>query len=181
MIKSTFNRGCFPTFRSTFNFTLLIALLYISFNTVAINLSQEVESKNISKSVHSTPTEANGEGTNNKLIGSWQLVSGRYLNEHDQWVDYKDLNLVAIKVISNTHFSFTTMQIKEGVTSFWAAASGTYVIESDQYIEYPQLNSFNASSDEAFRFTFALVDNTWHSKRFDSGKLQEIEVWERLD
>ncbi|WP_144209420.1 hypothetical protein [Shewanella donghaensis] len=162
-------------------FTLLISVCVLSANTEAADLAhKEVPTLNVDN-VLLTSVELNEAGDSSELMGSWELIAGRYLNEQEQWVDYKDLNLVAIKVISKSHFSFTTMQIKDGVKSFWAAASGTYIIESKQYIEYPHLNSFNVGSEESFRFNFEIIEEHWHSKRFDLGKLKEVEVWKRIE
>ncbi|WP_300483710.1 hypothetical protein, partial [Shewanella sp.] len=72
------------------------------------------------------------------LVGSWQLVSGRYLNEKHEWVDYQNLNLSAIKVISARHFSFTTVKNVDGVSQFWAAGSGTYQATATEYTELPE-------------------------------------------
>ncbi|MGI2199156.1 hypothetical protein [Shewanella baltica] len=115
------------------------------------------------------------------LVGSWQLVSGRYLNEKHEWVDYQSLNLSAIKVISARHFSFTTMKNVEGVSQFWAAGSGTYQATATEYTERPELNSFGATKGAEFVFSYAIKGQELHTQRVENGELKEVEVWQRLD
>lgn len=115
------------------------------------------------------------------LVGSWQLVSGRYLNEKHEWVDYQILNLSAIKVISARHFSFTTMKNVDGVSQFWAAGSGTYQATATEYTERPELNSFGAAKGAEFVFSYAIKGQELHTQRVENGELKEVEVWQRLD
>ncbi|MGR3968569.1 hypothetical protein [Shewanella sp. 1180_01] len=115
------------------------------------------------------------------LVGSWQLVSGRYLNEKHEWVDYQSLNLSAIKVISARHFSFTTMKNVEGVSQFWAAGSGTYQATATEYTERPELNSFGATKGAEFVFSYAIKGQELHTQRVENGELKEVEVWQRFD
>ncbi len=115
------------------------------------------------------------------LVGSWQLVSGRYLNEKHEWVDYQILNLSAIKVISARHFSFTTMKNVDGVSQFWTAGSGTYQATVTEYTERPELNSFGATKGAEFVFSYAIKGQELHTQRVENGELKEVEVWQRLD
>ena len=115
------------------------------------------------------------------LVGSWQLVSGRYLNEKHEWVDYQNLNLSAIKVISARHFSFTTVKNVDGVSQFWAAGSGTYQATATEYTEQPELNSFGAAKGAEFVFSYAIKGQELHTQRVENGELKEVEVWQRLD
>lgn len=118
---------------------------------------------------------------NQALLGSWQLVSGRYLDDKAQWVDYQTLNLTAIKVISEGHFSFTTMKMVEGQRQFWAAGAGTYQATATEYRERPELNSFGVSDRAEFVFSYRIEGHQWHTQRFEEGELKEAEVWQRLD
>lgn len=118
---------------------------------------------------------------NNPLIGSWALLSGEYLNNKNQWVNYQDLQLDAIKVISEKYFSFTTMKQESAGKSFWAAGTGKYQITNEHYIEFPSLNSFNVKEGESFKFSYQIVGNEWHTQRYEQGKLSEKEVWKKLD
>ncbi len=115
------------------------------------------------------------------LNGSWELVSGRYLDGEGHWVDYTSLDLVAIKVLSNGHFSFTTIQKEDNHKQIWAAGAGKYRIEANQYIEYPSLTSFEMQERQSFSFAFELIGDEWHTRRTEDGELKEVEVWRRLD
>lgn len=115
------------------------------------------------------------------LVGSWQLVSGRYLNEKHEWVDYQNLNLSVIKVISARHFSFSTMKNVDDVNQFWAAGSGTYQATATEYTERPELNSFGAAKGAEFVFSYAIKGQELHTQRVENGELKEVEVWQRLD
>lgn len=123
--------------------------------------------------------------TENPLVGSWQLVSGKYLDGKGQWIDYADLKLSAIKVISAKHFSFTTVKnigtAEEPVNEFWAAGTGSYQFSQSDYVEFPELNSFGVKPGTSFAFTYELKGNKWHTKRTEEGKVKEVEVWLKLD
>ncbi|AQS37133.1 hypothetical protein Sps_01973 [Shewanella psychrophila] len=126
------------------------------------------------------------EQSANPFIGSWQLASGKYLDDKGEWQNYQSLNLTAIKVISASHFSFTTMkEIEqtggENKQEFWAAGTGRYEFTESQYIEYPQLNSFGVSPGESFAFEYQIKGQQLHTKRVEEGELKEVEVWQRLD
>ncbi|MBL4815637.1 MAG: hypothetical protein JKY74_09160, partial [Shewanella sp.] len=107
-------------------------------------------------------------------------------DDKDEWQDYKSLNLKAIKVISSSHFSFTTMKEIEQADGekkqeFWAAGTGRYEFTDSQYIEYPQLNSFGVAPGESFAFEYRIKGQELHTKRIEDGVLKEAEVWQRLD
>ena len=133
-----------------------------------------------------TSTALASELMTNPFIGSWQLESGKYLDDKDEWQDYKSLNLKAIKVISSSHFSFTTMKEIEQADGekkqeFWAAGTGRYEFTDSLYIEYPELNSFGVVSGESFAFEYRIKGQELHTKRIEQGELKEVEVWQRLD
>ena len=133
-----------------------------------------------------TSTALASELMTNPFIGSWQLESGKYLDDKDEWQDYKSLNLKAIKVISSSHFSFTTMKEIEQADGekkqeFWAAGTGRYEFTDSLYIEYPELNSFGVAPGESFAFEYHMKDQELHTKRIEQGELKEVEVWQRLD
>ena len=116
----------------------------------------------------------------NPLIGTWQLVSGQYLDEKQQWVDYQHLNLRSIKIISDSHFSFTTIKDVQGSKQFWAAGTGTYQFSDKYYIETPELNSFGVAEGAAFKFEYILKQDKLFTKRIENGVLKEQEVWQRI-
>lgn len=121
----------------------------------------------------------------NPFVGSWQLVSGKYLDGKGKWVHYGELKLTAIKVISANHFSFTTMKntgtIDKPKQEFWAAGTGSYTFTDSDYVEYPQLNSFGVAPDKPFAFTYVIQGEEWQTKRIENGELKEQELWKKLD
>lgn len=114
------------------------------------------------------------------LTGSWQLVSGQYLDDKAQWVDYQSLNLRAIKVIAAGHFSFTTMKTVAGESTFWAAGAGRFEDNGHEYKEIIELNSFGVATGTEFVFRYQLKGEQWHTKRFEHGELKEVEIWQKL-
>ncbi len=135
--------------------------------------------------IASTFTASATELSANPFIGSWQLGSGKYLDDKGEWQDYAALNLKAIKVISASHFSFTTMkevnQDGEVKSEFWAAGTGHYEFTDTRYIEYPALNSFGVAEGESFAFEYEIKGQELHTKRVEKDVLKEVEVWQRLD
>lgn len=121
----------------------------------------------------------------NPFVGSWQLVSGKYLDGKGKWVHYSELKLTAIKVISANHFSFTTMKnigtFDKPKQEFWAAGTGSYTFTEIDYVEYPQLNSFGVAPDKPFAFTYEIKGDEWQTKRIENGELKEQELWKKLD
>ncbi|WOT04127.1 hypothetical protein [Shewanella youngdeokensis] len=121
----------------------------------------------------------------NPFIGSWELVSGKYLDGKGQWVHYSDLKLSAIKVISAHNFSFTTMKnigtASEPVNEFWAAGSGPYIFSDTEYTEFPQLNSFGVVDNKSFSYRYVIHGSQWQTMRVENGELKEQELWHKID
>ncbi len=111
----------------------------------------------------------------NEFIGTWQLVSGEYLNDKGKRVNYKSLNLRSIKVISKTHFSFVTM----AGDKFWSSDAGRYRVTDNQYIETALHTSYSAPKGKEYVFTFKIEDDIWYSSRMENGVRVEYEVWHR--
>ncbi|QQX81965.1 hypothetical protein JK628_09200 [Shewanella sp. KX20019] len=121
----------------------------------------------------------------NPFIGSWSLVSGKYLDGKGEWVNYGDLKLSAIKVISASHFSFTTMKNigteAEPKSEFWAAGTGRYKYTETEYTEYPEFNSFGVKPNTPFTFFYEISEDKWQTRRIEDGVLKEQELWIKLD
>ena len=139
----------------------------------------------VALSISTSVLSPNAQATDaEQLEGSWELVSGRYLDGNGKWVEYKTLELEAIKVVADGHFSFTTVapdkKAKGKTKTLWAAGSGHFILDGNQYTEYPTLNSFKVPEGQGFRFQFELVGDQWHTRRIEDGVLKEEEVWRRL-
>ena len=111
------------------------------------------------------------------LQGVWQLVSGEYLNGEGKLISYKSLDMRSLKIISESHFSFTSMK---GDT-FWASGTGSYKLEDGKYVEELQYNSFGESPGAVFSFETKIEDEYWYNSRWEDGKRVEYEVWQRVE
>ncbi|WP_448212149.1 hypothetical protein [Colwellia sp. MEBiC06753] len=112
-----------------------------------------------------------------KLVGSWKLLSGEYIDHRGQVINYQQQQLQSIKVFSTSHFSFTSMKGDK----FWASGTGTYQLHNNQYVETLKLNSFNEQEGTSFRFTAEFIDDRWYNSRWQDGKRVEYEVWQKID
>ena len=91
------------------------------------------------------------------IVGTWKLQTGTLIEKGDTTItDYtKDLSF--IKVINDTHFSFTNHDLNHGKDSTKAAFSagaGTYTLKGDTYTEH--LEYCNAREWEGHDFTFTV-------------------------
>ncbi|WP_229814657.1 hypothetical protein [Shewanella hanedai] len=168
--------------------TVSPVLMAASLSPMSLALFADLDLVDTGSSHNISSQEVNSyhsDSVSNPFIGSWKLMSGRYLDENDLWVNYESLNLRAIKVISAAYFSFTTVKESgeqgDDIKDFWAAGTGRYEFTDSHYIEYPTLNSFGAGKGASFSFAYELKGNELHTKRIEAGKLKEAEVWQKLD
>lgn len=113
----------------------------------------------------------------NLFSGTWELISGEYVDQEGGLVSYEELNLRSLKVISKTHFSFVTMSGDK----FWSSGSGTFKYTDDQYIESPLYTSFNSPKGKQYIFKYRFEGDTWFSSRWENEKRVEFEVWKRVN
>lgn len=113
--------------------------------------------------------------TANPLEGSWQLVSGKLI-ENDVTTEYNEARMNSIKVIAGNHFSF----VSHSGDNFYAAAAGTVIIDGMNYSEIPRYASYPPLIGKTFSFTYELNGDTWEKKRYENSELVEVEVWQRL-
>ncbi|MFC3094041.1 hypothetical protein DRW07_11210 [Alteromonas sediminis] len=109
------------------------------------------------------------------FVGTWELVSGEYIDQDGKRVQYSDLNFKSLKVITEQHFSFVTMAGE----AFWSAGAGQYWFTDDQYIELPSYNSFSSPKGKKYVFTYKINGDEWHNERWENGVRVEFEVWRR--
>lgn len=112
----------------------------------------------------------------NKFDGSWELISGEYQNNKGVIIQYEDLKIDSIKVISGTHFSFVSMSGDK----FWSSGAGSYRFTEKKYIESPIYTSYGATLGKEYVFTYTIENNIWYNSRWDEGKRVEYEVWRKL-
>ncbi len=112
----------------------------------------------------------------NKFSGTWQLISGEYLNHENKLVQYKDLELSSIKVISATHFSFVSMSGEK----FWSSGVGLYHFTENQYVESPIHTSYGEASNKKYTFSYTIEAGIWTNTRWKDDIRVEYEVWQKL-
>ena len=112
----------------------------------------------------------------NIFSGTWELVSGEYIDHESNLVSYEKLKLHSLKVISETHFSFITMSGNK----FWASGSGTFKYTNGEYIESPLYTSYDSPKGKQYVFKYRLDGETWFSSRWENEKRVEYEVWQRV-
>lgn len=111
----------------------------------------------------------------NPFLGTWQLVSGEYLNENTEIVSYESLGISSQKVIGSKHFSFVSMAKEK----FWAAGTGTYSYNKNEYFESPTMASYPLEDGGTYTFKYKIKDNLWHNERWLDGIRVEYEVWKK--
>jgi hypothetical protein len=115
-------------------------------------------------------------GYSNPFIGTWQLVSGEYINGENKIVDYADADINSIKVLSVNHYSFISMSGDK----FWAAGAGNYQFDAKMYSEIPIHTSYNITEGSQYTFQYQLINEFWHNSRWEKGKRVEYEIWRKL-
>ncbi|WP_340679316.1 hypothetical protein [Paraglaciecola sp.] len=114
---------------------------------------------------------------NTGLEGTWQLISGEYIDAEGKTVSYASTDMQALKVLTPDHFSFTSMKGEQ----FWAAGTGTYEFKDGQYAESLLLNSFGEKVGASFVFQAQVEGDMWYNSRWKDEQRIEYEVWQRLN
>jgi hypothetical protein len=74
----------------------------------------------------------------NPMIGTWQLVSGTFIQGKDTTVTYYTKNRKFIKIIDSSHFAFVGHDLNKGQdsTANYTSGAGTYTLSGDTYTEH---------------------------------------------
>lgn len=112
----------------------------------------------------------------NQFKGTWQLISGEYIDHQGTLIDYNDLNLKSIKVLSDSHFSFVTLS----GSKFWSSGSGSYRFQQQSYIETPIYTSYQHDDNAEYTFSYKIDDGYWYNERWQQGIRVEYEVWQKV-
>lgn len=110
------------------------------------------------------------------LEGTWQLISGEYIDAKGKTVSYASTDMQSLKVLTPEHFSFTSMKGEQ----FWAAGTGTYEFKDGQYAESLLLNSFGEKVGASFVFQAQVEGDMWYNSRWKDEQRVEYEVWQRI-
>ena len=91
------------------------------------------------------------------IVGSWKLIYNQ-IKEADS-IQIKDLSKIDfIKIINDTHFSFTN-QPKDTVGDFYSGA-GTYTFDGENYTETLQYIAYKAIRNHQFHFKIEFKGDT---------------------
>jgi hypothetical protein len=91
------------------------------------------------------------------IAGTWKLLTGTLIEKGDTTITDYTTNLSFIKIINDTHFSFTNHDLnhgKDSATTAFSAGAGTYTLKDSTYTEH--LEYCNAREWEGHDFTFTI-------------------------
>ena len=111
-----------------------------------------------------------------RLIGTWRLVSARYGGEDQKFPE----GTTTLKHVTPAQFMWASYGADGTVTR---AAGGTYSLKGDVYEETPQYGlsaDFDTIRGKAQMFKCAIDGDRWHHVGKLSNGLTIDEVWERV-
>jgi hypothetical protein len=99
----------------------------------------------------------------NQLVGTWKLLEGTIIEKGDTTItDYtKDKSF--IKIINDSHFSFTLHDLtkgKDSANAVFSAGAGRYTLEGDKYTEHLEYCSAREWEGHDFSFTISISNDT---------------------
>ena len=98
----------------------------------------------------------------NQLVGTWKLISGTLIVKTDTTVTDYSKNLSFIKIINDTHFSFTLHDLHKGKDSsaVFAAGAGTYTLKDSAYTEHLEYCNDRQWEGHDFNFVITIKGDT---------------------
>lgn len=112
----------------------------------------------------------------NPFKGTWQLISGEYLNDKKELINYDSLGISSQKVINEQHFSFVSMSNGK----FWSAGTGTYTFTDVEYLESPKMASYPLEDGGTYTFKYEFKNDEWHNSRWHGDIRVEYEIWKKI-
>ncbi len=113
---------------------------------------------------------------NNKLVGTWKLISGKYDGQDSDLAT----RMLCIKHVTPTHWMWA--YIDPATKQVMMTAGGTYTIKDDTYVEVPLYamgQGLEGLLEKPQKFTFKVEGDKWqHSGELSTGRKLE-EVWEK--
>jgi len=113
----------------------------------------------------------------NKLVGTWKLVSARYGGEEFKFEE----GVTTVKHITPTKFMWASYDKDGKITR---AAGGDYTITGEVYEETPNYglgSDFDIIKGKAQTFKWKVEGNKWHHNGKLSNGTTIEEVWERVE
>jgi hypothetical protein len=113
----------------------------------------------------------------NKLIGTWKLISANYGGQESQLVS----GSTTLKHVTPSQFMWASYDKDGKVTR---AAGGSYTLKGDQYEETPEhgmSSDFDVVKGKPQTFKWKVEGNRWYHNGALSNGLTIEEVWERVE
>ena len=103
----------------------------------------------------------NQEQPENRLEGTWQLISGTIIQNSDTTVTDYTKGQRMIKIINESHFAFLNHDLNKGTdsTASFSAGGGIYTLNENQYTEYLEFCSAREWEGHTFEFTVSFESN----------------------
>jgi hypothetical protein len=124
----------------------------------------------------SDPKQAQ-EKPENKLLGTWKLVSGKYGGQEFAFPE----GTTMLKHVTSAQFIWVTYD-KDG--KVFRAAGGHYSLNGNTYEETPEYgmsDDFEIIKGKPHSFQWKVEGNKWHHDGKLSNGLTIEEVWERVE
>ncbi len=118
-----------------------------------------------------------GAKADNKLVGTWKLVSAKYGGEEFKFPE----GTTMVKHVTPTQFMWATYD-KDGTVT--RAAGGPYTLKGETYEETPEYgigSDFDLIKGKAQTFTWKVEGNKWYHNGKLSNGLTIEEVWDRVE
>src|SRR5262249_28562333 len=118
-----------------------------------------------------------GAKTENKLVGTWKLVSAKYAGQEFKFPE----GTTMLKHVTPTQFMWASYD-KDG--KVFRAAGGFCTLKGDTYEESPEYgfsDDFEAIKGKTHTFKAKVQGNRWHSDGKLADGLTIEEVWERVE
>ena len=99
---------------------------------------------------------------NNDIEGTWKLISGTTITNHDTTLTDYTKHQSMIKVINKTHFAFLRHDLNMGKDSFavYESGGGHYTLVGEQYTEYLDYCNHREWEGSSFEFTVTLKNDS---------------------
>ena len=120
---------------------------------------------------------AGGSKSDNKLVGTWKLVSAKYGGQESAPLQ----ETTTIKHVTPTQFMWVSYGKDGKVTR---AAGGSYMLKGEVYEETPEYgisSDFDIIRGKPQTFTWKVEGNKWYHNGKLSNGLTIEEVWERFE